>query len=147
MSRIDGCCVDEAVGICRAGAMHQNFAGTWEAGFAHTRVGSTGLSLGGELRGGAGSATKLEDKPVSVVMDGDIDTDVSVFRGGSVGGGEDRGSMVVPNSVVPVSESTREPVAVVNTKKRGIWARKSLLMVDGTKGRGRVSGGNRAPWF
>jgi len=52
-----------------------------------------------------------------VVMDGDVDTGVGVFRGETVDGNEGGGSMVVPNVVVPISESTREPIATVSTEE------------------------------
>ena len=58
-----------------------------------------------ELRGGAGNTTESGGMPVLVVATGDMDTDVGVFGGG------DGGSMVVPTTVVPVSESAGEPVA------------------------------------
>ena len=78
-----------------------------------------------ELGGGAGNTTGFEEEPMSVVTD-NTDTDMGVLRGGPDG----RGSMACPDAVVPVSESTRESVAVVSIKRRGSWVRRNLLMVE-----------------
>jgi len=71
--------------------------------------------------GGAGNTTGFEEMLVPVATDGCVGTDVGVFWGESVGGGGggggDRGSMVTPTAVVPVSESAGEPVVDVSRKK------------------------------
>jgi len=68
-----------------------------------------------ELGGGAGDTTESGGRLV-VATGG---TDVGVFGGESVGGGGggDRGSMVAPTAVVPVSESAGEPVGGVSRKQ------------------------------
>lgn len=91
-----------------------------------------------ELGGGAGNTTGFEEEPMSVVTD-NTDTDMGVLRGEPDG----RGSMACPDAVVPVSESTRESVAVVSIKRRGSWVRRNLLMVE--QERREALRGNRLP--
>ena len=83
-----------------------------------------------------GNSTVSVEKLVAVVTDDGGDTSVGVFRGESVDGGGGRGSVVtVSGPVVPVGESTMEPIEVVSRKKRGLWARKKLTH-GGTKEEG-----------
>lgn len=50
---------------------------------------------------------------------GDVySTNVGVFRGELVDGDRGRGYVAGPDAVVPISESTREPVTAVSTKGR-----------------------------
>jgi len=90
------------------------------------RMGPPGPSFTDELRGGVGDTAKLEEEPVSVVTDGDIDADVSEYRGEPVDGDEERTSMVVPNTAVPVSEYTTQPIEVVSVNKLGLRDEKRL---------------------
>jgi len=94
---------------------------TGKAAFAHTRIGPFSPLPDDELWGGGGNATESGGRLVLVATDGDIFIDVGVFGGESVGGGGggdgDRGSMVAPTTVVPISESTGEPVVGVSRKQ------------------------------
>jgi len=90
---------------------------TREAGFSHTKTFPPGSPYEDRLGRGAGDTTELEAGLTPVVMGGDVGTGIGVFRGETVDGNGDGGSMVLPNAVVPISESTREPIVAVSTEE------------------------------
>jgi len=61
----------------------------------------------------------LGEELARVVAGGDPGTGLGVSSGEPVDRDEDRGSMVVPNVLLPACGSAREPRAVVSTKMRG----------------------------
>ena len=60
---------------------------------------------------------------------GDLRAGVGVLRREPADRDEDRWSKAVPNAVVLVGESIREPMVVVGTEKQAKETRESLLIV------------------